>query len=300
MSHYIRLTEFIAENPSDAPRLDELVRGGQDTLRRSAGFLRCETFRDADDARKVVSMEVWESPADRAAGASDIPGDLVQDAMKLMSGPPASRDLAGTIDLTASPNDAPLRLVVVVGSVRQGRMGRVVADWILSHLDASSDFSTKVIDLVDIALPDALPENPADLGDPDKRTSDLNRTSGLLAAADAVLLVTPEYNHAMPASLKHFIDWHFSEWRGKPIACVGYGGMSGGSNAVESLRLVLAELHAVVIRDAVLLNAPWEIFGEDGRLVDPQATEAAAETMLSQLVWWGEALRQGRQTRAYK
>jgi hypothetical protein len=70
-------------------------------------------------------------------------------------------------------------------------------------------------------------------------------------AADAFVVVTPEYNHSYPASLKHAIDMAHGEWNTKPVAFVSYGGISGGLRAVEALRLVFAELHATTIRDTV-------------------------------------------------
>jgi NAD(P)H-dependent FMN reductase len=55
-------------------------------------------------------------------------------------------------------------------------------------------------------------------------------------AADAFVVVTPEYNHSYPASLKHAIDMAYGEWNAKPVAFVSYGGISGGLRAVEALR----------------------------------------------------------------
>lgn len=46
-------------------------------------------------------------------------------------------------------------------------------------------------------------------------------------------MVTPEYNHSFPASIKSLIDWHFTEWRAKPIGFVSYGGVAGGLRAIE-------------------------------------------------------------------
>ena len=120
-----------------------------------------------------------------------------------------------------------------------------------------------------------------------------------LAAADAFVIVTPEYNHSYPASLKTLIDWHFTEWQAKPVAFVSYGGLAGGLRAVEHLRGVLAELHAVTVRDTVSFHQAWERFGPDSRPVDPAECTTAAKTMLDQLVWWARALREARTARPY-
>ena len=84
-----------------------------------------------------------------------------------------------------------------------------------------------------------------------------------LAAADAFVVVTPEYNHSYPAPVKTLIDWHFTEWQAKPVGFVSYGGMSGGLRAVEHLRGVFAELHAVTVRDTVSFHGAWDRFGPD-------------------------------------
>jgi NAD(P)H-dependent FMN reductase len=111
-------------------------------------------------------------------------------------------------------------------------------------------------------------------------------------------VVTPEYNHSFPASLKNVLDWHHTEWQAKPVGFVSYGGLSGGLRAVEQLRPVFAELHAVTVRDAVSFHMAWERFGEDGAPKD-DASVAAAKVLLDQLGWWGNALREARAKTPY-
>lgn len=107
-------------------------------------------------------------------------------------------------------------------------------------------------------------------------------------------MVTPEYNHSYPASLKAAIDWHFTQWQAKPVGFVSYGGMSGGLRAVEHLRQVFAELHAVTVRETVSFHGAWARFGPDGQPSEPDACTAAATAMLDQLAWWGNALQDAR------
>ena len=111
--------------------------------------------------------------------------------------------------------------------------------------------------------------------------------------------MTPEYNHSFPAPLKNVIDWHFTQWQAKPVGFVSYGGISGGLRAVEQLRQVFAELHAVTIRDTVSFHGVWAQFDSDGRPNDAARYEKAARTMLDQLAWWGRTLREGRAKRPY-
>ena len=58
--------------------------------------------------------------------------------------------------------------------------------------------------------------------------------------------------------------------KSKPVAFVSYGGVSGGLRAVEQLRLVFAELHAVTMRDAVSFAGAWEQFDQSGKLLQPE------------------------------
>lgn len=188
-----------------------------------------------------------------------------------------------------------IRLAAIIGSVRKGRFGPTVANWFMSQAEQREDFQVDLVDLVEYDLPTMLTDEP---------TQEVGAALGIvtprLAEADAFVVVTPEYNHSFPASLKSAIDWHFVEWQAKPIGMVSYGGLAGGLRAVEHLRQVFAELHAVTIRDTVSFHNPWHQFNEQGELVDPSAANAAAKTMLDQLAWWGFALREARAKRPYK
>ena len=69
--------------------------------------------------------------------------------------------------------------------------------------------------------------------------------------------------------------------------------------AVEHLRQVFAELHAVTVRDTVSFHNAGAFFDDEGRHKDPAAPDAAAKVMLNQLVWWALALREAKAVRAY-
>ncbi|MEU6230049.1 NAD(P)H-dependent oxidoreductase [Streptomyces sp. NPDC047042] len=186
----------------------------------------------------------------------------------------------------------PVRVTVVVGSNREGRFGPVVAAWILDRLAARDDLVAEVVDVAETALPTTF------AADADTRT-ELATITPKLSAADAFIVLTPEYNHSYPAALKNLIDWHYTEWQAKPVAFVSYGGVSGGLRAVEHLRQVFAELHATTVRDTVSFHNAGASFDDEGQLRDPSGPNAAAKTMLDQVVWWGRTLREGRAARAY-
>ncbi|MBJ8347471.1 NADPH-dependent FMN reductase [Antrihabitans sp. YC2-6] len=184
-------------------------------------------------------------------------------------------------------DQVPLRLEVLIGSVREGRIGVVVADWFLRRARADPAFDTGVIDLADtpLALDLALHTDAADF-------------RSRLAAADAFVAITPEYNHGYSGALKNAFDSAKHEWRAKPIGFVSYGGLSGGLRATEQLRQVVAELHMVSIRQTVSFHQVRKAFDDQGEVNDG-ATIDAAPRLLQQLAWWGRALRSARAADPY-
>lgn len=172
-----------------------------------------------------------------------------------------------------------MNVAVIIASTREGRFGPTVGAWFVNHATGRDDVDIKVVDLVEIQ--------------PGKEFG------AAIDAADAVVVVTPEYNHSFPGPLKIAIDSASKQWHAKPIGFVSYGGISGGLRAVEHLRGVFAELHAVGIRETVSFAMAWEQFDGDGQPKDTVNVGAAADRMLDQLVWWGHTLRAGRDARPY-
>lgn len=188
--------------------------------------------------------------------------------------------------------EPPVRLTLVVGSNREGRFGPVVADWLLSRIRERDDFVPEVVDVASVHLPTTFsPSSEA--------AAELARVTPALSAADAFVVLTPEYNHSFPAGLKNLIDWHYTEWRAKPVALVSYGGLAGGLRAAEHLRQVFAELHAVTVRDTVSFHGAGASFDADGKPRDSAGPAAAADVMLDQLGWWARALREAKGKRPY-
>lgn len=190
------------------------------------------------------------------------------------------------------------KLVIIVGSVRDGRFGPTVASWVAEQAREHGGFEVEVVDLADVEIPLSLPEaSPKYAGDSYPRPARMATLTAALESAAAFIVVTPEYNHSYPASLKAAIDWHFSQWTAKPVAFVSYGGAAGGRHAVLHLENVLTELHAVTIRDGLTFPNYFTAW-EAGLPLDPQAP-AYAKTMLDQLAWWAGALRTAREAEPY-
>ncbi|MBC9714381.1 NAD(P)H-dependent oxidoreductase [Streptomyces sp. TRM66268-LWL] len=182
--------------------------------------------------------------------------------------------------------EAPLDVAVIVGSTREGRVGAEVARWFTERAAKRDDLALDVIDLADY------PDFPASY--PATPTEAMARFTGRIARADGFVIVTPEYNRSFPASLKQAIDYAYDEWHAKPVGYVAYGFDSRGLYAVEHLRCVFTELHAMSLRDAVGLHLVGESPGTPG-----DREEQAVTVLLDQLVWWGLALREARAKRPY-
>jgi len=180
----------------------------------------------------------------------------------------------------------PIRLATIIGSTRPGRFGPVAGNWFARAASARDDIELDLIDLADVVLPAALP------AEPDEAVSAYVER---IDRADAFVIVTPEYNHGYPASLKQAIDIPHAEWQRKAVGFVSYGGLAGGMRAVEQLRQVFAEVHCTTVRETVSFHQFWEQFDSStGEPKDPAAAASAATTMLDDLVWWAAALRTAR------
>jgi len=183
---------------------------------------------------------------------------------------------------------------VIVGSTRDDRIGGRVGEWFVGEVEAHGGFAVDVIDLQALAgdLPEHLPAGHPSRGD---YPPEVRPLAARIGAADGFVLVTPEYNHGYPGSLKDAIDLVNAEWRAKPVAYVSYGGLSGGMRAVEQLRQVMVELHAVSVRDAVVIQFAGRSFRTGTAPDDPDGMIAdGVRTLLGRLDWWARALARAR------
>ena len=180
---------------------------------------------------------------------------------------------------------------VILGSIREGRINDRVAFWVIRQLEGHG-FATRTIDPAD---PDLM---PVQMGD----AAAIKTLRQRMADLDGFVIVTPEYNHAEPGHLKTLIDNVPAEWWARPVGLIGYGGISGGLRALEALRIILAELHTVALRDTVSFTSPWRKFDELGHITDANdaaAAEAAMAVFAHRLDWWADALAHARHAKPY-
>ncbi|MET8088578.1 NAD(P)H-dependent oxidoreductase [Micromonospora sp. NPDC005220] len=180
----------------------------------------------------------------------------------------------------------PLRIAVIVGSTREGRVGDRLAHWFVEQTARHDDLTVTVVDLTEYDFPATYPAEP---------TASIRAFVREVGRADAFVVVTPEYNHSFPAPLKQAIDYAYDEWQAKAVGFVSYGCRSTGLHAVDQLRTVFTALHAMTVRDVVGIDL---LAGEPtARCTDELRRDVGA--LLDQLRWWGVALRDGRAARPY-
>ena len=192
-----------------------------------------------------------------------------------------------------------LKVGMIVGSTRPNRFADIPVRWLLEGASARPDLRVTVLDLRDYRLPFFNePASPAYTGGV-YTEPEAEAWRKQIGEFDAFVATVAEYNHGPTAVLKNAFDSAYLEWQRKPIAFVGYGGV-GAARAIETLRGVVIELQMVPIKQEVnVAMEPYLGIVRDGRsLNDYDYLVQGREAMFDQLVWWGEALKAGRQRTA--
>lgn len=184
------------------------------------------------------------------------------------------------------------KLHVILASTRPGRAGEPIAEWFAARARAHGAFDVELVDLAEVALP--FFDEPAH---PRLRRYEHDHTkawSARVDAADAFVLVTPEYNYGYPATLKNAIDYLHFEWQHKPVAFVSYGGVAAGTRAVQQLKQVVTTLKMLPLFEAVSIPFHTQFIDEEGRVQANETMESAADAMLAELVLSEATLRPRR------
>jgi NAD(P)H-dependent FMN reductase len=187
-----------------------------------------------------------------------------------------------------------LKVGIILGSTRPNRNGEAVARWVEAQVKERQDASYELVDIKDFNLPlldEPIPPSQGKYSQPHTR-----KWSEKIAAFDAFIFVTPEYNHATSGALKNAIDFLYKEWNNKAAGFVSYGS-AGGARAVENLRLIMSELQIAHVRAQVMFSLATDFKNYREFAPDPRH-EKELDTMLKQLVSWGEAMQGVRQKAA--
>jgi NAD(P)H-dependent FMN reductase len=158
------------------------------------------------------------------------------------------------------------KIYVIVGSIRANRIGRQVAEWVLSSITGIDAFESELVDLNDWHLP--LSDEPNIPARGIYVNAHTQAWSRKIADAAAYIFVTPQYNWGYPASLKNALDHLYKEWNGKPAVIVSYG-HHGGVRCAAQLRQVLEGLRIETVATAPAITFDNDMLTEGGALRDP-------------------------------
>lgn len=186
------------------------------------------------------------------------------------------------------------RLLVIVASVRDGRVGKAVGDWFTAFAQQHGAFDVEVADLKQVDLPLMTePNHPRLKQYTQDKTWEWSRT---VEAADAFALVMPEYNFVATAPLINAIDYLVQEWAHKPVGLVSYGGVSGGMRAAQSIKPLLTSMNMMPVKEAVTIQFVSKQVNDDGRFEPIDSHESSGTAMLNALARWEQAMRSLRES----
>ena len=180
----------------------------------------------------------------------------------------------------------PLTIPVILGTSRKGRMSAHAARFVCRELSKRDGICTELIDIAD--LEHRLDDNGQGTGDPE--------FAATMARADGIVIVAPEYNHAMPGLLKHVLDSCLKEYIHKAAGIVAVSaGPFGGTRVVETSLPVLRELGLVTIFWDVNVGSVGKVFDQSGDLLD-DAFVRRTDKFLAEMIWMAKTLRYGRES----
>ena len=178
-----------------------------------------------------------------------------------------------------------LFIPVILGTARKGRASENVAKFVFGEVQKREGVDTALIDILDLDFPNN------DAGEALKHTE----FSKVIARADGLIFIVPEYNHGYPGLLKHVLDSNLKEYIHKAVGLCGVsaGGL-GGTRVIENLLPVLRELGLVTIFWDGNFSGAQRLFDADGKILD-DAYVRRIDKFLGELIWMSKVLRQGRE-----
>jgi NAD(P)H-dependent FMN reductase len=178
-------------------------------------------------------------------------------------------------------------IAIICGTSREGRESIKAAKWVADFAGKLPGVEAVLVDPKDVHLP---PDGaPADGRDPSY--------SDITARADAFYIVTPEYNHSMPGSLKRLLDSEYDNYKHKAVGIAGVSnGPWGGVRVCEALLPVCHRVGLVNIQPEMYFPQVQHLFDDNGQL-KPEHIERYtknAQMVFGELIWMAKALKAAR------
>lgn len=180
-----------------------------------------------------------------------------------------------------------LNVLVILGSVRRGRMSERVATFVMSRLAEAGGINAELVDLKVLDFP-IMEERLGRIDPPPPGVAELGAQ---IEAADALVIVSPEYNHGYPGVLKNALDYFYAQYKRTPVALVTVSnGGHGGVNAWAQLVTVCVHLGAIVLPATIAVSNVEQSFSPEGEALEP-AYVKRTDRMIADLVWLASRLK---------
>lgn len=180
---------------------------------------------------------------------------------------------------------ADLNIAVIVGTKRKARRSIYPAKLITEIGNSITGVNASLVDPNDFNL-------PGDGNDPEGK--DANYTK-ITKEADGFFIITPEYNHSFPGSLKRLLDSELKNYIHKPVNIAGVSsGRWGGVRAIEHLSVVTRELGMITTFADVQFPNVGEMFDKAGTLTDESAKQRIQKSW-EELIWMAKVMKWGRE-----
>ncbi len=177
-------------------------------------------------------------------------------------------------------------IAIISSSVRTGRASHRVALYLKNYLQNNELATVQMLDLNEYKFP-VFDERLKYQQDPSAEMLDF---AAHIKNADAVIIVTPEYNGGYPAALKNVVDLLYDEWYRKPVAISTVSnGIFGGSQVITSLQFSLWKIRAWTVPAMFPVPKVQDAFDENGIPTDPAGTDKRASGFIKELMWCVEA-----------
>jgi len=175
---------------------------------------------------------------------------------------------------------------ILSSSVRDGRKSHRVAPYLQHYIKENRLAESDIIDLREYKFPVfeerlKLQKNPTEM---------MTQFAEKIKSSDGVIIVTPEYNGSIPASLKNVIDLLYEEWHHKATAISTVSsGLFGGSQALVTLQFVLWKMHAWIVPALLPIANVAEAFDQEGVAADQDVMNNLTSIFMDELLWCIEA-----------
>lgn len=157
---------------------------------------------------------------------------------------------------------------IISGSVRKNSLGTKIFDYLRSVMPNTNDVTFEWINLADFNLPmfglDQMPLG----GEACDLDVEQERWIETIERQDGLAIISPEYDHAIPGSLKNAIDYIGTQVDHKPLQIITYShSADGGMMAAESMVEIFQMLRMMVLPKPVLLRKAHEYFDDEGNFI---------------------------------